>query len=82
MSVDNSNSYSDESSTDPSVGGSITMDRLKQFVDEDVWYFSDGDSEDDTSSLGDTDTDPELGRVSPTDPDDGSILPTEVCFYQ
>lgn len=74
MSVDNNSSIE---STDPSIGdGSITMDRLQQFVDEDVWYFS--DEEDDTSSSCSSvaDTDP---RVSPSPPDDDqSILPTEV----
>ena len=46
-------------------GGSIPMDRLKQFVEEDTWYFSDGDSGDDSDS--------DNGES----PDD-SLLPKEV----
>ena len=66
------NSDDDINNLEQAVCGSIPMERLEQFVEEDTWYFSDGDS-DDGSVQDITETE------WPKDPEE-SLLPKEVQY--
>ncbi len=63
----------DINSLEPSVCGSIPMERLEQFVEEDTWHFSEEESDEEDSVEDFTETE------WPQDPE-VSLLPKEVQY--